>query len=511
MDDVNSSEIVKDDNAFLNSIDLDKDVEKIYELIGDEDLQDEFEEQAKLTRLRNENHRRYYNINTIKYRSLPHELDDVVDDIFKFYNCIDKEEILNCNLTTSKHIQIILNNIYRRIERLDRMVKSYLKDLTKKNDENQAKFSHQYFKNLDIDETLKRELIDKYNNLILYSSYITEDIYEDLKRQVVRESLINEILKILNIEEDRKETLLRKDKLKILNSEIDKEIQKYKKQIQYLEDLMPNESEYLENFKSFKDFCNKIFAYDDTNYNNARQTYDILSDELRFQAYFTNFEEMFIQEVEKRKKEQKFIFEKVGIKNLRNSLNYIVTNYTDKLDEESNNIIDYIYNKLNQASYDLNDLNQALKLVVRRIWAQTITDVYEYNPNEDFYFICSNNPFIDERYQTILITNKEISKVNDYEDYQIGFICKYCDNILYITENDDIMTVNDDDMSNLKTPFQLEDEFMNFKVCNRIALDGFRTKLEAVYYINDGNKDKYLKALDLANMYKLPLIEIKKD
>ena len=38
----------------------------------------------------------------------------------------------------------------------------------------------------------------------------------------------------------------------------------------------------------------------------------------------------------------------------------------------------------------------------------------------------------------------------------------------------------------------------------------FKTKLEAVYYINDGNMDKYKKAIELANTYKLPLIEFRK-
>ena len=98
-----------------------------------------------------------------------------------------------------------------------------------------------------------------------------------------------------------------------------------------------------------------------------------------------------------------------------------------------------------------------------------------------------------------------------YQNYQIGFICGYDDNIMYITENDDIMSVtNVNDMSNLKTPLQLEQEFINFKVCNRIALNGFKTKIEAVYFINDGNFDKYRKAVELSNMYKLPLIELKK-
>ena len=125
--------------------------------------------------------------------------------------------------------------------------------------------------------------------------------------------------------------------------------------------------------------------------------------------------------------------------------------------------------------------------------------------------MCTNNPFIDEKYQAILITKKEIIKVNDYEDYQIGFICEYNSNILYVTENEDIMSVQFDDMSNLKTPKQIEDEFINFKVCNRIALDGFKTKLTAVYYIDDGDENKLAKAVDLCRTYSLPLIKIKKD
>ena len=509
MDNVNDKTL-EDTNTFLNTIDLDKDIRKIYELIGDDYLYDELERQSRLSKLRDENHKRFYSININKYKDLPDFFNDIVEDIFRLYSYINTKQILNCNLDTSENIKIILDNIYRRIERLDRMVKSYLKDLTKKNDENQSKFSYQYFNNLNIDEKLKKRLLEKYNYLIIYNSHITQDNYEDLKRQLVRENLINEILKILNIEEVRQETFLKKDKLQILNKEINKKIEKYKKQIQYLEDLIPDDSKYIVNFNNFKDFCNKLFAYDDANYENVKQTYEILSDELKFKAYFTNFEEIFIQEIHNNKKEQDFIFEKVGIKNLKNSLNYIIRNYMVKLDENSINIIENVYKKLNENIYDLKELNKSLKLVVRKIWNSEITDVYEYDPNKDYCFICSNNPFIDERYQTILITNNEINKVNDYEDYQIGFICGYNDNILYITENADIMTVNSDDMSNLKTPIQLEQEFINFKVCNRIALDGYRTKIEAVYIINDGNKDKYMKAVELANIYKLPLIELKK-
>ena len=277
-----------------------------------------------------------------------------------------------------------------------------------------------------------------------------------------------------------------------------------------MEDLIPENSKYISNFEDFKNFYNDIIAYDDTDYSSARKVLDILDGD-NIESRIKYFEEIFINEINEREKEEKFIYEKVGIKNIKSSLTYIKNNYEEKLSEENKNIINYIYDKLSGDSYDINDLNKTVKLIVRAIWSDQITDIHSFNPNEDYYFICSNNQFIDPKYQTILITKKELERVDDYEDYQIGFICGYNDNILYITENDDIMTVDEDDMSNLKTPKQLEQEFINFKVCNRIALNGYITKIEAVYLINDGNIDKYLNALKLANTYKLPLIELKKN
>lgn len=516
MKNVKVNESLDNTNAFFDysfeTLDLNKDMEKLYEIIDDEEMQDEFEQKIRLSKLRNKNYERYYNIDILKYKNLPQEFEDVIEDITNLYNYIDSKKILNGNVSESKYTNQLLDNIYRRINRLDMMVKSSLKQLTKSNDDKQARFSITYFNNLDISNVLKKDLIEKYNNLVLYGSFVTEDIYEDIKRQSKREEYIGEILKILNIEEEKKISLQKKDKLEILNKKIDSEILKYKEQIQYLEDLMPENSKHIEEFENFKDFCNKLIAYDDTSYDNTKQTYEILSDELRFKAHITNFEELFVQEIIDKQKEQEFIYTKVGIKNLRKSLDYITANYMDKLDEECKNIIGYIFDKLNGGNYDLSELNKALGLVVRGIWNTTITDVYKFNPNEDYSFICANNQFIDAKYQTILITKKEINRVEDYEDYQIGFICGYNDNIMYITENEDIMSVTDnDDMSNLKTPLQLEQEFMNFKVCNRIALNGFKTKIEAVYYINDGDMDKYMKAIELANSYKLPLIELKKD
>lgn len=521
MEDVKNTETLVKNNAFsdeqifddyFETLDLNSDLERIYEIINDDELYSEFEQDVKLTNLRNENHKRYHDINTLNYKGLPKDFDDIVEDIMNLYDFIDSKTILESNSFESNNIKTILDNIYRKIDRIDRMAKVILKEMTEQNDKKQSKFNINYFKNLDIDVELKKDLIEKYNDLVLYNSFITEDIYEDIKRQSKRETYISEIFNLLNIEEEKRRNLEKKDKLKILNKKIDIEISKHKEQIQYLEDIMPENSKHIEEFNDFKSFCNKLFAYDDESYENAKQTFEILSDELRFKAHVANFEELFVQEIIDRQKEEEFIYEKIGIKNLTKSLDYVTANYIHILDDESKNIIEYIFNKLNSESYDLDDLNKCLGLIVRNIWDKTLTDVYEFNPNEDYYFICSNNQFIDEKYQTILISKKEINKVDDYEDYQIGFICGYNDNIMYITENDDIMSVNaTDDMSNLKTPLQLEQEFINFRICNRIALNGYKTKIEAVYYINDGNIDKYMKAIELANTYKLPLIELKKD
>lgn len=513
MDNLDNNYTLDDTNEFfdLENINLNDDIEKIFEIINDDDMQDEFDKQLKLSNLRNENHKRYFAIDINKIKDLPSDFEDVVEDINNLYNCINSIDLLEDNYEESVNNRKIIDNIYRRINRLDKMVESTLKELHEYNDSKQSKYNLTYFKNIDVSEQTKIDLINKYNNLVLYNSVIVHDIYEDLKRQIVRKGYINEILKILNLEEENKINQTKHDKLESLNESIELEIKRYQAYMRYLEDLMPEKSKYIKEFENFKDFYNKIIAYDDTNYNNVKQTYEILRNDTRLKDTINNFEQLFIKEIEDQKVEEKFVYEKFGIKNLKTSLNYISANYMDKLDKESKNIINQIYNKLDSDNFALKDLEKALNNIVKNIWKESITDVYSFNPNNDYCFICTNNQFIDEKYQTILITKKEIDRVNDYEDYQIGFICGYNDNIMYITENEDIMTVNYDDLSNLKTPLQLEQEFINFKVCNRLALNGYKTKIEAVYYINDNNVDKYIKAIELANMYKLPLIELKKD
>lgn len=502
------SNVIFDD--YFKNMNLNEDLKKIYEVINDEELYSEFDKESKLINLRNENHRRYYSIDINKLKKLPEDFKEIVDDIERMHSSIDSKLLLIEDYNNSINSKRLLDKIYRNIIRLERMIHTTVKELTKINDEKQKKFNMAYFNSLNLNNNLKILLIEKYNELVLNSSIYTEEIYENLEIQLKRKKYIREIMEFLNIEEDKKISIQKEDKLKNINLKIDLMIDKYQEKIRYLEDLIVEKSKYTEEFLDFKNFYNKIIAYDDTNYDNTKQTYEILSNDLRFKNKVIEFETLFINEIEELKKEEEFIYSKFGIKNLKISLSYITANYMEFLDEENKQLINEIINKINSNNYDINKIEEHLNKIVSYIWNNSVTDIYEYNPNEDYCFICSNNQFIDEKYETILITNKMIDWIEDYKDYQIGFICGYNNNIIYITENDDIMSVNYDDMSRLKTPIQIEQEFINFNVQNKIVLNGYFTKIEAVYYINDGNVNKYRKALELANMYKLPLIELKK-
>ena len=137
MENVKTNEALDNTNTFFDysfeTIDLNSDLEKIYEIINDDELYDEFEKNVKLTNLRNENHKRYHKINTLKFKNMPQDLNDVIEDIMNLYNYIDSKKILTDDIYDSENTKILLDNIYRRIDRLNRMVKSYLKQITKNN------------------------------------------------------------------------------------------------------------------------------------------------------------------------------------------------------------------------------------------------------------------------------------------------------------------------------------------------------------------------------------------
>lgn len=504
-----------DDNKILDkyfaSLNLDEIMNNLSKEYNVDDKSDKLDEKTYLNEIRSDNHYRYYNIDLIKLSNLTEDINVYVRSIKELYKLIDPKALLTEDITQAEQHKSVLDKIYDYLDVVDKKVDTTLKELTTNNNVKQSKFSIELFKKTKVSSKVLNELIDLYSELVIIGSYLENDKYIDLKNQIKRKRNISKIYNLLNIKEPRIYNVDKSEEINLINDRIERSRKKYMDKLQYLGDIMPKGKEFKNRFNKLKNNILVLFSYDDKSISSARKVSAKLQNNQKIDDEIKDLEDVFITEIEKIRKEKDFVFDKVGYKNLKRTLDYINVYYMDILDEDSKNVVTYMINNLNAGKYNPTDMNKAIRIIVDDIWKNTVTDIKDYDPKKDYYFICTNNPFIDEKYQTILITKREILKVNDYEDYQIGFVCGYNNNILYATENEDIMSVRFDDMSNLKTPKQIEDEFINFKICNRIALDGFKTKLQAVYIIDDGDRVKKAKALELCSSYTLPLIEIKKD
>lgn len=497
-------------DKYFATLSLDDELNKIYEEFDLDKEKDRFYEKSNLNKIRSENHYRYHNINFTKLEGLTEDINVYVRSIKDLYKLIKSKNLLTETLNKATQHQIVLDKIYDYMSIIDKKVDETLSKIVPNNNTKQNKFSVELFKKLDIPSKTRNKLIDLYSDLVICDSYIEEDKYFNLKRQIQRKKYISEIYETLGIKEPNPFDINKSIEIDDLNKAIEKARKKYSDKLQYLTDIMPKGKDNKLKLGKIKNTVLTLFSYDDKSMLSTRKVYDKIQFNESLDDEIKDLEDYFIDIIEKQNEERQFIFDKAGIINIRRSLDYISLYYMDTLDDESKSVVTYIMNNISVGKYDAKNANKALKIIVEDIWRKTLTDVSKYDMTKEYYFLCSNSPFIDEKYQAILITNKEIEKVTNYEDYQIGFICGYDNSILYVTENDDIMSVKYDDMSNLKTPKQIEDEFINFKVCNRIALNGFKTVLQAVYLIDDDDEVKLKKAIDLSESYDLPLIKIRK-
>ena len=489
---------------FVDFIDNNKkstDLIDFYEFINQD------ETTLDLNELLKENKDRYNKISLDVLEDLTDELEEIANEIKKVYSFILPESLKYYDLEIALENKKVLDLLYNHLSQLEKLIKMELSELKKDNNLRQEKIKHIDYSSMD--KRILVDVLEKYNNLISFSHTDEDNIYKNYKKELKRKKLLNKIYRTINIElekDDNEKNLL--EPLKIKTTE---EIAKIYDRILYLEDLMIEGSQYVNDFSILKKYFSRLIAFDDTKYSEVNKIYNFLTNNNVLKDKLKDFENVFIEEREQSKKEEDFIYEKIGMKNLKISLDYISANYMDEMPNEFKVIVKEIYRDLNKEGMQASDLYLKLKPVTNYIWEKDITDIYSYEEGKDFCFICTNNQFIDEKYQAILITKEMLNRVNDYSRYQIGFICHFNNNILYVTENKDIMEVKHDDMSNLKTPKQIEQEFVNFKVRNNIALNGYITSIKAVYLINDGDFIKYKKALELANQYDLPLIVLKKD
>lgn len=491
-----------DETFFVDFIEDNKisdELRKFYKLI--------YEESSDLNSLINENKNRYSCINLNDIDSLPDDFYNIVKEIKKIYSFILPESLDIENFEQAKENKKILDVLTNHIKKLSEMIEEETEELTNENKGRQDKIKQINYSNFNKNTLV--EILNKYNNLLYYTYSKDMNIFSEYKKQLKIKKEINKIYRLINLEIDYDENT--KDKLEDLKQKTSLELKKLYDKIIYLEDLMVEGSKHLKEFLEFKKLFSKITAYDDNNYLEVNKVYNFIKDNNVLLNKFNELELILINEREYKNKEKDFIFEKIGLKNIKISLDYISANYINNLNYASKQIINEIYNDITNDNCNIYETYKKLKRVVNYIWRTNVTDVFAYEQGNDFCLICTNNQFIDEKYQAILITKQMLERVENYSDYQIGFVCNFNDNILYVTENDDIMLAEDNDMSNLKTPKQIEQEFLNFKVRNRIALNGYITSISSVYFINDGDYIKYRKAVELANQYNLPLLILKKD
>lgn len=484
---------------FIEDNNISDELRNFYKLI--------YEEPSNLNKLIAENKEKYSYINLNEIEDLPEEFYNITKEIKKIYNFISPESLNNEDLDQAKENKKIIDILINHINNLKEMIKEESATLLKQNIERQEKIKKINYS--EIDKKTLVDILDKYNNLIYYMYSKQNNIFNEYKKQLKIKKELNKIYRLINLEIEHDYKL--RDSIEDLKEKTFQELKKLYDKMVYLEDLMIEGSKYLKEVSDFKNLFLKITAYDDNNYNEVIKVYNFIKDNNVLSNKFNELELILINEREYNAKEQDFIFEKTGLRNIKISLDYISANYIDKLNYSSKQIINELYTDITDEDCNIYDAYRKLKRVVNYIWRITTTDIFSYELGNDFSFICTNNQFIDEKYQSILITKQMLERVENYSDYQIGFICNFNDNILYVTENDDIMNADDNDMSNLKTPKQIEQEFLNFKIRNRIALNGYITSISAVYFINDGDYIKYRKAVELANQYKLPLLILKKD
>ena len=103
------------------NIELNSDLKRAYIVKGNT-ASIQYDEQVKLEKLRNENHKRYHKINIIKISNLPNEFTELKEDIFDLYNCIDSSSLLINNMIDALNNKKILDNIYKKYSILVKII-----------------------------------------------------------------------------------------------------------------------------------------------------------------------------------------------------------------------------------------------------------------------------------------------------------------------------------------------------------------------------------------------------
>ena len=193
-----------------------------------------------------------------------------------------------------------------------------------------------------------------------------------------------------------------------------------------------------------------------------------------------------------------------------------------------------IIEKNNNSIYfnDILEIEKNLKSITDYIWNYYINYEGEYDPNSNYYFLVQNYNQINDEDFTImhLITSEHTRVPVNKNRYKYGFVYRIksgaiiyssLDNIIYhetdinsfkaINVNDKLLEIEDQIYSKLLTPRNLLLKTLNEnKEYNSVLVNKKYVTKRAVYSICRSENDMdYIKAVELANKYELPLISIR--
>lgn len=498
------------DKEYFENMDLSEDMEKIYSLVSDTEEYNEYEKEMNLSKLRIDNHKKYYRIKINLIEDLPDKYYRDVKNIKNIYSKINASKLLTANYEESEKMKYKISELDKAFNELKFKVELDLKQLLKINNNDQKPWGFDTFKNLIYVKDELKKVLNYYDTLLIVTSNVYDDVFSEYKNEIVRRKIIVKIKKILNDEAEKLKNNEKLKELKLLNIKIENKIFELNGKLDYLDKLAPEDSEYLPDYNKFKKLYKALIEYDNTSLKEAKEIYKTLCLQDKLDIFIKRFETFFLKEVEKIIKGKDYEKLEENLEKLKDVVKNIDA-YYNTLDKDDARYIRNLKRNIKDRIINISEEKENLNKIIRKIWKNYLTDIYSFNSKKDYHFICSNNQFILPKYECILLTKEIIKKEKKYGEYQIGFICNNVDNIMYITEKKDVMEVGEEELDYLKLPNQVENNFNNLKESYKIALDGNKTVLTAVYFIDDGDINKLNIAIELANTYNIPLIRMKRD
>ncbi len=444
-------------------------------------------DELELKSLRERNHDKFYKIDINSIKKMSEYYPTEADEIIREYAKIDSLKLLEDDYYNAMNNYKILAKIEKNVDILMKRLNKSLIKLSKNNDAREKQINIENINSkVSDDKVLVKKIKSKYETLMLYNmnSDFSDSVFE-YERQLVRQQYIEEIEVLYEEYQSRQTSRAYDKKLLDINVKIKGYILKYQKKIEELRRLISKNDPNYNEFKDFINYYMDLIHYDNTNLLKAKRELELLEFNTVFQFTYDKLKNAIEQNNAKNELYYQQISKDVFKKCLLSIRNNYILLFSAKVRDQ---IIDYI-NKIDEldvmSSSVRAEYESFLKPLIVKIWKMSITDIKKYQSGNKFKFICCPDNRENNKYWSMLITDKEVTLVNDLGNYQSGYLYPY-KNVIQVTNSQDM---KDDDcpFSYLVTPEQLESDFINNKKSNRIIQDSYYLEPLALYYIDNGH------------------------